>query len=83
MINCGTAALGCSFVEQARAPTPHFQEFFTVTAHGLSATTKHENVSRRDAKIAKREGGAAALGGSLDKPAFGRFIRTGWKPAPL
>jgi hypothetical protein len=25
-----------------------------------------ENISRKDAKIAKKEGGAAALGGSLD-----------------
>jgi hypothetical protein len=55
----------------------------TVTAHGLSATTKNENVSRKDAKIAKKEGGAAAQGGYLDEPAFGRYIRTGWKPAPL
>jgi hypothetical protein len=51
-----------------------------VTPHGLSATTKHENVSRKDAKIAKKEGSAAALGGSLDEPAFGRFICTGSDP---
>jgi hypothetical protein len=53
---------------------------FMVTPHGLSATTKHENVSRKDAKIAKKEGSAAALGGSLDEPAFGRFICTGSDP---